>query len=98
VWFGAAGGAFVGQSVAVNGTYQPMVADLEGDGRDDVVWYAPGPASDAWWRWSATRAIGPTELTADGSHQAIVGGFSTGGADGIFWYAPGASPDGVWWR
>ena len=44
VWFGEAGGTFSYQVYAVNRTYTPVTVDLDGTGRDVVIWYAPGPS------------------------------------------------------
>ena len=33
---------------------------LDGDGADDIQWYAPGPASDQVW-WSADGPLAATE-------------------------------------
>src|SRR5690606_23651093 len=37
------------RTAAVGGTYEALTADLNGDGADEVVWYAPGQAVDAIW-------------------------------------------------
>ena len=34
------------------GAYLPIPLDADGDGADDVHWYAPGPSADFLW-WSA---------------------------------------------
>ena len=36
--------------------YQPSVADIDGDGRDDILWYAPGSAADSLWFGRASGA------------------------------------------
>ena len=42
LWYGQASGGFSGRAVTVNGSYQPLVADFNGDGRRDILWYGPG--------------------------------------------------------
>ena len=41
----------------VTGTYKPFVGDFDGNGRDDVFWYAPGAAADSIWYGRSNRAF-----------------------------------------
>ena len=47
----------------VTGHNTPIVADLAGDGADDVQWYAPGAALDYVW-WSEVGPLAATEVAA----------------------------------
>ena len=42
----------------------PVVGDFDGDGRDDIFLYGPGPADDELW-WSTGQAFRRTHLTVD---------------------------------
>ena len=35
--------------MAVNGIYDPLAGDFNGDGKSDVFWYVAGPAADSVW-------------------------------------------------
>ncbi len=76
----------------------PAVADREGDGRDDIVWYNRKGSGHLWTRWSAGQARTSVGLTLPGGLVPLVGPFSAGGADGIFWHGPGSVVDAVWYR
>lgn len=39
-----------GNDLAVNGNFQPIVGDWNGDGTQDIFWYGPGREPDAVWR------------------------------------------------
>ncbi len=48
--------AFTSTSPSVYGTYEPFTGDFDGDGIDDIFWYAPGTAADTIWWNTTTRA------------------------------------------
>ena len=35
----------------MNGQYRPVAGDFDGDGRTEILWYAPGSAADSLWEW-----------------------------------------------
>ena len=39
-----------GADLAINGNFQPVVGDWNGDGTQDIFWYGPGRQPDAVWR------------------------------------------------
>ena len=80
----------------VNGTYQPVVGDFDGNGYDDVLWYAPGPAADSLWLFSGNGAHSVRSRTINGSYRPAVIDANGDGHDDIVWYAPGTKPDSLW--
>lgn len=41
----------------VSGNYQPFTVDLNGDGTEDIYWYAPGAAADTLWKMNLSGWI-----------------------------------------
>lgn len=98
--YDSAGGHVVIESPAVkqDGVALPLVGDFDGDGTDQIFWYAPGgpPDSDVMWELSG---VVPTKrsYTVGGYYQyPQVGDFDGNGVDDIVWYAPGTRDDYVW--
>lgn len=97
--------AFGKVPLRINGTYTPIVGDFAGDGYDDILWYAPGPAPDYLWVSVAGGAT-PFEsrsMSVSGTYRPVkladrryVARDGVDGKDDIFWYAPGSAPDSVW--
>lgn len=87
-------------SVPVGGTFEPFVADLDLDGRDDIFWYAPGAAKDYIWFFEGDGSVTSVAVSVNGRFQPIpvtVDGINAEpDHQGIVWYAPGAAPD-RWW-
>ena len=86
----------VQQNVAIGGDYRPFAGDLNGDGRDEVVWYAAGAAGDVVWSTSAARVRTSVGMQVAGSYQPLVTDLDGDGASDVIWYAPGASVP-LWW-
>ena len=88
--------------MSVWGTYTPLVGDFNGDGRDDIVWYSPGIASDSIWYFNANRTVVNVPVRIDGRYQAIVGNFDTTDPvptveqDDIFWYGGAETKSSLW--
>lgn len=81
---------------AVSGTYTPLVGDFDGNGVDDVLWYAPGAAPDTLWLYRGLSARTATPLSISGSYQPVVLDADADGRDDILWYAPGPAADSLW--
>src|SRR3546814_4429803 len=71
----------------------PHVAELDGDGVDDVVLYAPGGAPDRIYRGLIDRTMAALPLAVDGNHEVLVGDYDADGRDDIFWYGKGSRDD-----
>jgi hypothetical protein len=95
-------GAFIPDDVRyeqVIGSYQPISGDFNGDGLGDIIWYAPGPASD--WLWLGHEAGWEQRtnrpLTITGTYRPIVGDFTGDGIDDILFHRPGPGGSDYLW-
>jgi hypothetical protein len=81
----------------VNGDFVPLAGDFSGDGAEDVIWYARGPAQDYWWDNNPDGSRDTVPLTINGSgYRPIAGSFGMDATDDLHWYAPGPSTDYFW--
>lgn len=79
------------QLADINGTYQPFAGDFDGDGFDEVVWYAPGTANDYMWDidHTAVNSIDSILLSPiNNNYLTAVGDFTGDGTEDVFWYTP----------
>lgn len=85
-------------SLSVSGTYTPLVGNFEGDATPDILWYAPGSATDWMWRGlgSGTFAKHPLAQQIGGTYTPIVGDFVSDARPEVLWYAPGSGADALW--
>src|SRR5699024_138305 len=73
-----------------------VVGDFDGNGFDDVIWYAPGAGADYLWS-SSTSGLSSKPLSVAGDYRPVAGDFNGDGVDDVIWYAPGAAADYVWY-
>ncbi len=86
-----------GPSIKVNGTYQALPGDFNGDGHSDLLWYAPGTRADALWFGTAAGGFKTgSSPTINGVYKPVVGDFDGDGYTDVLWYAPGPAPDFLW--
>ena len=106
VWWGStnrisfAGGNTSMLLPGISGDYRPVAGDVDGDLRDDVIWYAPGAAADFVWWGGARNSFGPANSaarTVGGVYWPVVADVDGDMHDDVIWHAPGASTDYVWW-
>src|SRR3546814_12927066 len=83
--------------LSVVGSYEPVVGDIDGDGRDDVVWYAPGPAGDSIWFGTASGRPRSRSFSASGTYVPLVADFDASGSDDIVWFNPAAPTSPPQW-
>lgn len=86
-------------AVGVSGSYTPVAGDFNGDGVDDIVWYAPGAGQDHLWQGTIYGRFFGRALTVNGAYTPVAGDFDGNGTDDILWYKPGGSGrDDILWR
>jgi hypothetical protein len=83
-------------SLAINGTYQPLVGDFDGNGMDDIFWYGVGGAPDSLWLFKSAGGYVIKPVSVRGTYRPFVFDSSGDGYDDIFWYGPGTNPDAIW--
>ncbi len=84
-------------NLTANGTYTPLVGDFDGDGFDEILWYAPGTAADSMWHLRADGSVASVPYQINGSYpRAMAGDFTGDSTDDVLWYAPGTAPDVMW--
>jgi hypothetical protein len=84
--------------ISVTGTYQPTIGDVDGDGRADILWYAPGPSGDFVWFGRAAGPPSSRAITVSGTYTPLVGNLDAAAGDEIIWFnPPGTTTTPVWW-
>ncbi|QXC62137.1 aryl-sulfate sulfotransferase [Aquihabitans sp. G128] len=100
-WAAGGGPQRTSRSVTINGTYQPVSGDFDGDGLGDVFFYGPGSAGDALWL-TVGGPVGTTgqrslPVTVNGTFSPLVGNFTgTEQRDELLFSAPGPGADFLW--
>lgn len=87
-------GTWVSRTLHVNGSYQLIVGDWDGDLLDDLVLYQPGTAHDYKWISSASGAFTQTNLSISGVYQPATVRHEQ--YDGIYWWASGSPKESYW--
>jgi hypothetical protein len=80
----------------VNGFYDPVVGDFDGEGLAEILWYGIGSAPDFLWNFSSVSSVQSVPYTANGVYDPVAGDLTGDGIDDILWYAPGPAQDYLW--
>jgi hypothetical protein len=84
-------------SYNVSGWYRPVGGDFDGDGKDDLLWYAPNGQDSIWWGSATSFGSAGTPVAAGAGLIPVAGDFDGDGRDDILWYGQGATADTIWW-
>jgi hypothetical protein len=83
--------------LAVSGTYRPIALDHNGDGRGDVLWYAPGRAGDVLWTGTGSGGFASRSLVIDGAFDDVaVLDVDGNGRDDLLWYSRSSGLTVLW--
>jgi hypothetical protein len=74
-----------------------VAADLDGNGRAEVVEHGPGPAPDAIWRTTGTALPARTPVTITRTYRPVVADLDGNGYDDVVWHGSGTASDVIWW-
>ena len=83
-------------SFNVTGSYQPVGGDFDGDGKDDLLWYAANGQDSIWWGSSSFGSV-ISQVAAGPGLVPVVGDFDGDGRDDVLWYGSGTTADTIWW-
>lgn len=84
-------------AAAVNGSYRPVALDAGGDGKGDILWYAPGRAGDVLWIGKGGGAFASKPYTIDGTFDDVLPlDFDGNGMDDILWYERATGTTRLW--
>lgn len=75
-------------SVSVSSANRPVALDADGDGVEDVLWYAPGAPADLLWMGGGAGAFSPAPAKILGTYDDVLAGDVDGdGDDDVVLYA-----------
>jgi hypothetical protein len=81
----------------VNGTFRPIALDAQGDGKGDVLWYAPGATTDYLWSGTGTGTFASTRANIGGTFDDVLPlDVDADGDDDILWYARSTGVAYLW--
>lgn len=90
----------VATPMTVNGVYDPVVGDFDGNGCTDVLWYGPGSAPDSIWYGEEDGTFTAQPLAVNGTYTPVTGSFDAE-PDGcectdVFWYSTDGGAERIW--
>jgi glucose/arabinose dehydrogenase len=97
IWYGATGRGFIGGGgPASPANARPIVADIDGNGAQDVYFYNPtGP--DGIFYGLRTGGFTTAPGNVGGNFETLVGNFDGDAAEDIAWYDAATGEGVLWW-
>jgi hypothetical protein len=81
----------------VDGDYDPVSGDFNGDGKSDIIWYGSGQKNDTSWYGADNRKFTEKSINIDGKYKPLSGDFNGDGKFDILWYGEGIeNKDELW--
>ena len=74
-----------------------IIADFNGDGRDDAFLYRSGALTDRVWYSNGSAFTAGPAVSVNGWYSPVVGDFTGDGRADIVWYGNGRGPDAIWY-
>lgn len=87
----------ISTQLVVNGTYRPVPLEVNGDGRGDVLFYAPGTATDHLWIGLGSGRFRSVTLPAvNVDYQVLATDVDGDRLDDLVFYHPGTGTLSLW--
>lgn len=81
----------------VSSTFRPIALDAQGDGRGDILWYAPGSGTDVLWSGRGSGAFTDSRLNIGGTYDDVLPlDVDADGDDDILWYSRSTGTSYLW--
>jgi hypothetical protein len=81
----------------VNGSFRPIALDAQGDGRGDVLWYAPGATADHLWSGNGSGSFTSAAMNIGGRYDDVLPlDVDADGDDDILWYNRSTGASYLW--
>jgi hypothetical protein len=90
-------GGFASTTIAINTSYSPVAGDLDGDGDDEILWYAVGPTPDPIWFGQPTGLPTARSVSVAGSYLPLIGDVDGQAGEDVVWFRTSSTTAPIWW-
>jgi hypothetical protein len=84
------------KAFTINGTYQPIHLDANGDGRGDIIWYTPDSSTDPIWIGTGPGTFASYSTQVTKSYETSVLDADGDGDDDLLWYEKSTGTTYLW--